>query len=152
MWECFRAASSAPGSDLLGSYRNRSFSRRRIDFLSFYQSAHSPFENTPIPCKVRKHFSHNPRHHFPSPVGLPWPTAPQVKPTFRATLPKGTRTVHQVKYDLADAQSSLEFILEQVIYGTVVIIVRQGIEIARVTAVEGLRQRATTLMGAPYEL
>jgi antitoxin (DNA-binding transcriptional repressor) of toxin-antitoxin stability system len=60
--------------------------------------------------------------------------------------------VHQVKYDLADAQSSLEFILEQVIYGTVVIIVRQGIEIARVTAVEGLRQRATTLMGAPYEL
>lgn len=47
--------------------------------------------------------------------------------------------MHQVKYDLADAQSSLEFILEQVIYGTVVIIVRQGIEIARVTAVEGLR-------------
>ena len=60
--------------------------------------------------------------------------------------------MHQVKYDLSEAQTSLEFILEQVIYGTVVVIVRQGIEIAKITAVEGLRQRATTLMGAPYEL
>ncbi|MFJ4154966.1 hypothetical protein ACIQUF_11075 [Pseudomonas sp. NPDC090233] len=59
--------------------------------------------------------------------------------------------MYQVTYDLADAQSSLEFILEQVIYGTVVIIVRHGIEIARVTRVEGLRQPATRRMETPYE-
>ena len=59
--------------------------------------------------------------------------------------------MHQVKYDLPEAQSSLEFIVEQVIYGTEVIIVRHGIEIARVTAVEGLRSRGTTLMEVPYE-
>ncbi|WP_085615025.1 MULTISPECIES: prevent-host-death family protein [unclassified Pseudomonas] len=60
--------------------------------------------------------------------------------------------MNQVIYDLYEAQSSLEFILEQVIYGTVVIIVREGIEIARVTAMEGLRHHATTLMETPYEL
>ncbi|NIE74812.1 prevent-host-death family protein [Pantoea sp. Tr-811] len=59
--------------------------------------------------------------------------------------------MHQVKYDLPEAQTSLEFILEQVIYGTEVVIVRNGIEIARLTAVEGLNNRATTVMAAPYE-
>lgn len=56
-----------------------------------------------------------------------------------------------VKYDLSEAQTSLEFILEQVIYGSVVVIVRNGIEIARLTAAEGLSNRATTPMSAPYE-
>ncbi|MBF8723111.1 MULTISPECIES: type II toxin-antitoxin system Phd/YefM family antitoxin [Pseudomonas] len=60
--------------------------------------------------------------------------------------------MHQVKYDLSEAQTSLEFILEQVIYGTEVIILRHGVEIARITAVEGLRPRGTVLLGAPYEL
>ncbi|MBO9552245.1 type II toxin-antitoxin system prevent-host-death family antitoxin [Pseudomonas sp.] len=60
--------------------------------------------------------------------------------------------MHQVKYDLSEAQSSLEFILEQVIYGTEVVIVRHGIEVARITPVEGLRQRGTVLLEAPYEL
>ena len=60
--------------------------------------------------------------------------------------------MHQVKYDLPEAQSSLEFILEQVIYGTEVVIVRHGVEVARITAVEGLRQRGTVLLEAPYEL
>ncbi len=59
--------------------------------------------------------------------------------------------MQQVKYEMPDAQSSLEFILEQVIYGTEVVIVRQGIEIARITAMEGLRKPATTLMSTPYE-
>jgi hypothetical protein len=66
--------------------------------------------------------------------------------------PKRKAIVHQVKYDLSEAQTSLEYILEQVIYGTVVVIVRNGIEIARVTAVEGLSDRATRLMVSPYEL
>lgn len=60
--------------------------------------------------------------------------------------------MHQVKYDLPEAQTSFEFILEQVIYGAEVIIVRHGIEIARITAVNDLRQRGTILLGAPYEL
>jgi hypothetical protein len=66
--------------------------------------------------------------------------------------PKRNAIVHHVKYDLSEAQTSLEYILEQVIYGTVVVIVRNGIEIARVTAVEGLSQRATRPMATPYEL
>ncbi|HEN8798391.1 hypothetical protein HP546_07630 [Pseudomonas sp. CM25] len=60
--------------------------------------------------------------------------------------------MQQVKYEMPEAQTSLEFILEQVIYGTEVVIVRQGVEIARITAMEGLRERGTTLMGSPYEL
>ncbi len=54
--------------------------------------------------------------------------------------------MYQVKYDLPEAQSSLEFILEQVIYGTEVVIVRHGVEVARITAVEGLRQRGTVVV------
>ncbi|WP_313644037.1 hypothetical protein [Pseudomonas sp.] len=60
--------------------------------------------------------------------------------------------MHQVKYDLSEAQTTLEYILEQVIYGTAVVIVRNGIEIARLTAVEGLSGRATTVMDLPYQL
>ncbi|AXQ48332.1 type II toxin-antitoxin system prevent-host-death family antitoxin [Pseudomonas vlassakiae] len=60
--------------------------------------------------------------------------------------------MHQVKYDLPEAQSSLEFILEQVIYGTEVVIVRHGVEVARITPVDGLRHRGTVLLEAPYEL
>jgi antitoxin (DNA-binding transcriptional repressor) of toxin-antitoxin stability system len=60
--------------------------------------------------------------------------------------------MHQVKYDMPEAQSSLEYILEQVIHGTEVIILRQGIEIARITATQGPDKRSTVLMGAPYEL
>lgn len=56
-----------------------------------------------------------------------------------------------VKYEMPEAQASLEFILEQVICGTEVIIARSGMEIARITAVEGLRKHATTEMGTPYE-
>ena len=59
--------------------------------------------------------------------------------------------MHQVKYDMPDAQCSLEYILEQVIHGTEVIIVRNGIEVARVTVMEGLNKRGTTLMTTPYE-
>lgn len=59
--------------------------------------------------------------------------------------------MHQVKYDMPDAQFSLEYILEQVIHGTEVIIVRNGIEVARVTVMEGLNKRGTTLMSSPYE-
>lgn len=60
--------------------------------------------------------------------------------------------MQQVKYGVNDAQASLEFILEQVTHGTEVVIVRHGIEIARITPVEGLANRGITPMNVPYEL
>lgn len=59
--------------------------------------------------------------------------------------------MHKVRYDMPEALKSLEFILEQVIYGTEVIIARDGVEIARVTAVEGLRKRRSVSLGATHE-
>ncbi|MCX2708339.1 MULTISPECIES: hypothetical protein [unclassified Pseudomonas] len=56
-----------------------------------------------------------------------------------------------VTYELTEAQRSLEFILEQVVYGTEVVVQRDGLEIARITAVEGLRKPATKVMSVPYE-
>ncbi len=41
-----------------------------------------------------------------------------------------------VKYDVPDAQSSLEYILEQVTHGTDVVIVRNGVEVARISPVK----------------
>jgi len=45
--------------------------------------------------------------------------------------------MYQVKYDMPEAQTDLELILEQVIYGAEVIIVRYGVEVARITALDG---------------
>lgn len=52
----------------------------------------------------------------------------------------------QVKYDMPDAQTSLEFILEQVIYGAEVIITRYGCEVARITAIEELRKNSASVL------
>lgn len=52
--------------------------------------------------------------------------------------------MHQVRYDLPEAQSSLEFILEQVIHGTEVIIVRRGIEVARIIAAPAEYENASS--------
>lgn len=43
--------------------------------------------------------------------------------------------MYQVKYDMPDAQSNFEFILEQLMHGAEVIILRYGIEVARLTAI-----------------
>jgi len=49
--------------------------------------------------------------------------------------------MHQVEYDMPEAQSSLEFILEQAISP------RQVIEMVRVTAVESPKNRGMIVMG-----
>ncbi|WP_194790371.1 type II toxin-antitoxin system Phd/YefM family antitoxin [Pseudomonas sp. UFMG81] len=59
--------------------------------------------------------------------------------------------MYQVKYEMPEAQTSLEYILEQVIHGAEIIIVRHGIEVARITAAQGLSKGATTVMSTPYE-
>ncbi|MFW3895756.1 hypothetical protein [Pseudomonas bharatica] len=59
--------------------------------------------------------------------------------------------MRKVRYDMPEALKSLEFILEQVIYGTEVIIARDGVEIARVTAVEGLTKRRSVSLEATHE-
>ncbi|WP_435609833.1 hypothetical protein [Pseudomonas knackmussii] len=46
--------------------------------------------------------------------------------------------MYQVKYDMPDAQKDFEFILEQLMHGAEIIIIRYGIEVARITAIEGL--------------
>ncbi|BBP76290.1 hypothetical protein HX881_20380 [Pseudomonas gingeri] len=55
----------------------------------------------------------------------------------------------QVKYDMPDAQTSLEFILEQVICGAEVIITRYGLEVARITAVQGPRKNTAAVLPLP---
>lgn len=59
--------------------------------------------------------------------------------------------MHTVTYEFTEAQRNLEFILEQVVYGTEVVVQRDGLEIARITAVEGLRRPATKVMDQPFE-
>lgn len=59
--------------------------------------------------------------------------------------------MYQVKYDLSDAQTSLEYILEQVIHGAEVIIIRDGSEVARMTVMDGQRKnRVSAPNHQPY--
>lgn len=63
--------------------------------------------------------------------------------------------MYQVKYDLSDAQTSLEYILEQVIYGAEVIIIRNGFEVARITVMDGQRKNAVPVLNQqpqPYRV
>lgn len=52
--------------------------------------------------------------------------------------------MYRVKYDLSDALTSFDFLLEQAIYGAEVIIIRDGIEVARLTATESVAKRSVT--------
>lgn len=59
--------------------------------------------------------------------------------------------MYQVKYDLPDVQTSLEFLLEQVIYGAEAIICRDGVEIARVTGIKRPPKSVVTEISRPHE-
>lgn len=52
--------------------------------------------------------------------------------------------MYRVKYDLPEALTSFEFLLEQAIYGAEVIIVRDGVEVARLTATDTAVKRSVT--------
>ncbi|WP_449433780.1 hypothetical protein [Pseudomonas putida] len=56
--------------------------------------------------------------------------------------------MYRVKYDLPEAVTSFEFLLEQALYGAEVIIIRDGIEVARITATEGAAKRSVCNVAA----
>lgn len=60
--------------------------------------------------------------------------------------------MYQVKYEMEEAHSSFEFLLEQVKYGAEVIISRNGVEIARVTGVKRSSKPVVVEISRPLQV